>query len=643
MKKIVLGVVAVIAVIVAVCFFIRSSANSKIEAKIEELKANGFSVTYNKKNIPLKIEADGKIEVVDSVKAVNYLIKIQDEGELKKSLKRIEKFIDSTFKDSTFMEEALKGTNFDYDFNLTLLTSKLDLNLYLTRFSNELMKTLGTEDESEKGIAFMLKNRDFHINIDENSNYKIKDINYVDSIGTMNFQGMSGDKKNFNIDLIKIINKQKENFTLSFEGIKSFYEEKSDKDMDSKLNIENISVINSNFNFNMKALETISAQKVVNDLLEANTKIAFNSLSFKSVDNLNTNIENSFVELSFNNIPFTKYEEFLDSYYLIFQNKDNIENFSKKTQEFLQDILKAGIGMKLNGNSKSLKALNKEWFKELDLKSNFSINKNLSPMKIESLNDVFEAVGIELKVDNESAQSIYKDLGLQQSNINLVDSEDKKFKVFKAELKDDGVYVNGALTVPKALLKLPKNDFKESYTDDLEAEADDEYPEVIEDDTKIYSDYKMIDKDTLRVNFKYKTSLPTISSGGIAISFPQLTDDSLIKAKDSKNFSKLDIFKKGDTLYSGLLDKNVIGEYLMVEGFDENWSDINIEKEFSLDIDVSKMDDFLEMNLRGYSTAADKVSYELLPTVQISNTVDQQKYNVKIEDIDLKKEKAKFK
>ncbi|QKF73039.1 hypothetical protein AFAEC_0864 [Aliarcobacter faecis] len=632
MKKILLGLVAIVLIILAVCFTLRSNVNGKIDAKIEELKTNGFSVTYNKKDVPLKIEAEGKIEISDSQKALDYLIKIQDEGEFKKSFEKVVKVIDKQM-----IEQALLGVSFDYDFNINLLSSKLDLNLYLTKFSNSLMQVLSSEDQT-KGLSAMLKNRDFQINVDENSNYKIKDINYVvPAEGTISFQGMRGDKKNLNIDLIKF-DAKKDNFIFSFEGIKSFYEEKPNKAIDSKFNIENIKVIDSKFNFDMKGLKTLSTQKVLNDLLEADTKIAFDSLSFKNFDNLNTTIENSFIELSLSKIPFTKYEEFLDTYYSLSDNQENLDNFSKKAQEFFQDISKAGIEIKINANSKGFSALHKEWFKEIDLKSNFNLNKNLSNMKFEGLDDIFETIGIELKVDNNSAETIYKELGLNQANINLVDSEDKKFKVFKAELKEDGIYVNNSLTLPKAVLKFPKKEIENSYVDDLEAE---DYPQVIEDDSNISYDYKMIDKDTLRVNFKYKTSLPSISNGGISVSFPQFNDDSNIKTKTVQNFKKLDVFKKGDTLYSGLLNKNIVAEYLMIEAFDENWKDINIEKEFTLDIDVSKMDDFLEMNLRGYSTATDGINYELLPN--FSDTKDQQAYYIKIADIDLQKEKAKFK
>lgn len=54
MKKIVLGLAALVAIVIAVCFTLRSIANSKIEAKIEELKNNGFNVTYNKKRCFIK-------------------------------------------------------------------------------------------------------------------------------------------------------------------------------------------------------------------------------------------------------------------------------------------------------------------------------------------------------------------------------------------------------------------------------------------------------------------------------------------------------------------------------------------------------------------------------------------------------------
>ena len=144
MKKIVLGLAVLVAIVIAVCFTLRSTANSKIEAKIEELKNNGFNVTYNKKDVLLKIEAEGKIEVAYAQKALDYVISLQEQGELKKSLEKAIKLFDKRDIDS-----ALEGLSVDYDFKVNILNKKLDLNLYLTKLSNSLMQELLSNQDNK--------------------------------------------------------------------------------------------------------------------------------------------------------------------------------------------------------------------------------------------------------------------------------------------------------------------------------------------------------------------------------------------------------------------------------------------------------------------------------------------------------------
>lgn len=634
MKKIVLGLAALVAIVIAVCFTLRSIANSKIEAKIEELKNNGFNVTYNKKDVLLKIEAEGKIEVAYAQKALDYVISLQEQGELKKSLEKAIKLFDKRDIDS-----ALEGLSVDYDFKVNILNKKLDLNLYLTKLSNSLMQELlsNQDNKSTNTLENMLKNREFQVSIDENKNYKIKDINYVMPDGTMTLRGMNGDIKTFNMDLLKLTSKE-DNFTFSFEGIKSFYEEKSNQAVDSKLDIAKIEIIDNSIDLNLKNTKISSFSKIVNDLIEGNSKISFDEFNLKQPNELGaatqTSLKNSFIELSFNKVPFKKYEEFMDAYNSLEQDSDKL---ATKSKEFLDALSKAGIEIFLNGNSKNLNLQNKEWFKELDFKSKFALSKDLSSMKFEGIYDIFETINLDLKIDKESVDNVNKELKLDENNkIVLLDSEDKKFKVFKVELKPDGLYVNNTLSVTKEGLKFPENEIDNSYMYDESGNYE------TEDDNRVFYNYKLLDKNTLRVEFKYKTALQKINSGGISVSFPQLKDGSKIKAKSSKNFASLDFYKAGDDLYSGMLGKNVKAEYLMVEGFDENWKDVNSEKTFTLDIDVTDFNDFLEINLRGYSSNVEG-EYELVPTEKSSQTQDQQSYFVKIADIDLLEEKGKFK
>ena len=154
MKKIVLGLAVLVAIVIAVCFTLRSTTNSKIEAKIEELKNNGFNVTYNKKDVLLKIEAEGKIEVAYAQKALDYVISLQEQGELKKSLEKAIKLFDKRDIDS-----ALEGLSVDYDFKVNILNKKLDLNLYLTKLSNSLMQELlsNQDNKSTNTLENMLK------------------------------------------------------------------------------------------------------------------------------------------------------------------------------------------------------------------------------------------------------------------------------------------------------------------------------------------------------------------------------------------------------------------------------------------------------------------------------------------------------
>ena len=620
MKKIIIGVLVVLALVIATCFYLRITASSKIEAKFEELRENGFNVTYSKKDVPLKIKVDGKLELAYSKKALEYIINNQDEGQLKKSFQSSLKLLSDKE-----INNALEGATFDFDFDVNLLNSKLSLNIYLTKLSNNMMQELlEDEDKAANVILEMLKNRDFQITIDENKKYRVKDINFVLPEGTATIRGISGDNKlGLNIDLFKISSKEDE-FTLNSSGLKLINEEK-DEVLTSKMSFENIDIVEQTSQINIKNFDLLSISKMSNGVLSGDTEISFEKISSKSKEELDFELLNSSAKFSLNNFPYDSYIDFLEAIAL---NEDS-NKLAEKTKLFLETISKAGVEIKLDANSKDLIVKNQKMFQEFDLKSNFILSKKLNEMKFENINDIFELANIELKTDSKSFDDMIKQNAFPlEEKIKILDSEDKKYKILKLELKEDGLYTNGVLAFKKDELKFQQNNISDDILDD--------------NNTNLSYSYKMLDKDTLRVNFKYKSSLEAINSGGISVSFPELKDDSLIKAKSSKNFANLDVYKKGDALFSGLLNKNVTASYLMIEGFDENWSDLNIEKEFSLDIDVSKLDDYLEINLRGYSSN-EKGEYELVPTENSSATNDQQTYFVKIADIDLEELKSKFK
>ncbi|RBQ30861.1 hypothetical protein CRU92_10100 [Arcobacter sp. FW59] len=447
MKKILLGLIALIVVVVAVCFFLRNSVSSKIEAKIEELKANGFNVTYNEKFVPLKIVGDGQIEVVDSSKVTQYIVQSQ-KGEAKKALERLVDNEKLFFPDVDLSKLILEGAVFDYDFSLTLLTANLDLNFYLTKFSTKMMEDL------PKTFDDMLKNRDFHVNIDEDYNYKIKDINIVspDNEAKFSLLGMTGNKTVFDMESFKF-DVPKNEFSLSLYGIKTSYEEQANKTIDSSFDIKTIQFGDEKAQLDISGLKSSSSQKILNDLLDGNTKISIDLLSFKN--NLtNVNLKDTSFGLGIDKLPMKKYEDFIDSYYNV--SEDINKEMHNKLKELLKEIAQNGSEIKIDANSKNLNFLGQDWFEEIDLKSNITFSSKLGDMQFQTIDDVVKTVNVDLKIDSKSAQNISNIIGLSRMGIDLVDSDDKKFKVLKAQLKEDGVYANDVLILPKAMLQIPQ-------------------------------------------------------------------------------------------------------------------------------------------------------------------------------------------
>ena len=636
MKKVVIGILALFIAIASGCFFIKSSINNKIESKINELNANGFFVTYEKENVFLKTKGSGKIQVAYPTKAIEYLLSQKEESELKKSFEQISNIFDEQDK-----EKILEGLTFEYEFTLHNLNSKLNLNLYLTQLSNITMYELGLEETkataSLNSLQELLKNKAIKINIDEKRNYKLDDFSMLLGDVIFTLRGLNGSDNKLNIPLLKLTQGSNSlNSNLSFENLNLFYNEASNKSIDSKLDIGNIEFSDDMASSNLKNLNISSYSVLEAELLKGDTKISIDEFVYKNKDseNLiedglsNINLKRTSIEFAFDKLPYNKYQELLN---LTMEQDTQLENeeFNKRFKELLDEVSKSAMTLNSKGEANSYEIADNKYFEKLKYSANFELNKEIATIKeIENLNDLISVLKVTIDLDTASAQNITnlsKENLAEDKQVIFVDTQDANFKRFEIELKDKSLFANNKKLLGKEELDIFKKDSSNFYTQD----------EIDEVSNLSYS-YELINKDLLRVNFKYKTALESLSSGGISVSLPQLKDNSSIKSFSSKTFDELTFYKKDDNIYSGLLEENVKADYLMIEGWDEKWSDINVEKEFSIDIDLSLFEeDILEINLRGYSTDAQKENYELVPTQAQSYTKDQQAYPVRIADIDL--------
>lgn len=622
MKKIFLGIVIVLITIVGGCYGFKFAVNSKIESKIAELNSNGFIVKNEQNSQKFETLGSGQIEVIYPDKVASYLFSKIEDKDLKKSLEKQFSLLDRTTKDELF-----EGLTFEYDFTINNLTSKLDLNVYLTKLSTRttynLAQTYSYYANTQKvWFEELLKEKKLHLNIDEKGNYKLSDINFViPNKAFFTFRNIFGDKSNMKIGLIKISDVYNDAYTkgsLVIDNINMNYLSNKDK-KSSKINIENLEFADSKDSFKIKNLAMDSNSLMDKENISGNSKISFDEATVGKTAILNK----TSMDISFDKIPFKKYEEMMDSLY------SNNVDFEKQYDEFLKALSQNGITISSKGEATNYLILEKKYFDTLKYEATLSLNKNIPSIKdIKSIKDIFEVVKFTVDMDSQSATNLIGDLSKEDAKFTFIDTADNNIKRFEAQLKTDGIYVNGIKVLDEKELELPSKNY-----DVLS------YDGVSGANTQVTSSYELINDNLLRVTFKYTPNMEVISAGGIAVSFPQLKDASKIKAHNTNSFDKIDYYTAGNEIYSGMLGKNVKAEYLMIEGWDNNWTDPKTTKEFSLDIDITDMkSSYLEINLRGGAlneTDSTKKYSELAPDENQSFTRDQQSYPVNIADIDL--------
>ncbi|MBD3829544.1 MAG: hypothetical protein IE890_03545, partial [Arcobacter sp.] len=258
MKKLVLGAVAILVAVIAVVIGFKIKSDSLINAKIEELKNNGFVVKHQQSSNYLKTTGSGQIEVVYPDKVTTYLFsKIKNE-EIKKTLEKQYSLLETVEK-----VEIFEGITFDYDFVINNLSFDANTNIYLSSLSKKAMYTLTQESTniaSSKWLLDFLKDKKLKVSIDKNANYKIADIDTViPELMFLTIRGLEGNSKNMKLGLLKLSGTEKSDkdfFQLNDLNVDYNFDDKKEisnstikniefQDFDNSFNIKNI-LINSN-------------------------------------------------------------------------------------------------------------------------------------------------------------------------------------------------------------------------------------------------------------------------------------------------------------------------------------------------------------------------------------------------------------
>ncbi len=612
MKKLVLGVVAILVVIIAVVVGFKIKSDSFINAKIEELNSNGFVVKHQQTSNYLKTNGNGQIEVVYPDKVTSYLFaKIKDD-ELRKTLEKQYNLLDTVEK-----VEIFEGITFDYDFAINNLSFDVNANVYLSALSKKAMYTLtqeATNIPSSKWLVDFLKDKKLKISIDKNANYKLADIDTViPNLMFFTLRGLEGNSKNMKLALVKISGTEKSD--------KDFFQLNDlnlDYDFDDKKEVSNATIKNIEFqdydnSFNVKNI-LISSNTIKDDVnISGKSGIAFDEVNVKKYGEEVANLKKTSLNFVVDKLPIKKLDE-ITSY---------LEN--ENYQDYLKTLFQSGISVSSNGSATNYMVKGQKIFDTLKYDLSLGLNKNGSIEDAKNIKDIFETIKLVINLDNETAQNLKNLLNLKQpdSQIDFIDGQDN-LKKFEAELKTDGVYVNGKKVLDEKELDLPK---KKSFDDS-------QYLGQNTNGKGVFYDYELIGKDLLKVTFRYIPDMNTITSGGISVSFPELKDATRIKKHTTNSFDKINFYDAGSEIWNGGLEKNIISSYLLVEGWDENWTDPTIEKEFSLEIDVKDLD-VLQINLRAGALNDSNNGEKASEIVPVDGELDQQNYPIQIADIEI--------
>lgn len=613
MKKSVLWALAVLGVLIAIVVGLKISIDKTITSKIDELNSNGFAVKHQQTTNYFKTNGSGEIEVVYPDKVASYIFSGLKNEDMKKNFEMQYSLLDSNAKEMLF-----EGLKFDYDFSVINLSTEFVANIYFTGFSKKAMYNLNQEqdDEASKWLLNFLKEKKIKLTINEKGNYKLADIDTViPNEAFITVRGVEGNSnKSFKMPFVKVSGVdtsvkdliQMTNLFIDFDI--------DAKKQNSKTFIENIEVQNGSGNVNIKNILVSSISEKTDSIINAKSEFAFDEVLGKNGNDTVVYLRNTGFNIAINNFPVKSFEEI----------KKIIDD--KKVDEYLKTISQAKATLSSAGSAYKYEINNQKVFDNLKYELSLQLSDNPTIENAKSIKDLLGKAKVIIDMDEATASNLKGLLSLQikNSDFDFVNAS-ANLKRIEAELKDDGVYINAKKVLEEKDLLFPE---KKEYV------PTDSMLDKLSTGKGVFSDYELINENLIRVNFRYNTNLSSISSGGISVSFPQFKDASKIVKHTTNSFQKINFYNAGSEIWNGGEEKNIISSYLLVEGWDEKWSDVSVEKEFSLWINVKGLD-VLQINLRGgaLSDGSTQNGSEIVPD---DGELDQQNYPIQIEDIDLK-------
>lgn len=603
MKKIILPIVIVLGIVLSVLFGFQIKIDKVINSKIAELNENGFIVKHSQTTNYLKTKAMGELEVIYPDKVASYIFKNMENNEFKNSIESQYNLLNANEKELFF-----EGIKLDYDFVLGNFNGKFNTNIYLTNLSKKTMYNLtqDAQNQNNQWLLEFLKNKKLQLSINENNEYKIADIDtLIPNEAFITIRDIKGVGSNIAISYLKISNadgNRKDLFQMNNLNIEYF---KDANNENSKITVKNINFEDETNNFYLSNL-TLNSKYQKDDVnIATKGEISFDEIVVKNSNQEVANLKKSSLSVDVSKLPIKKIEE-ITNY---------LEN--KKFDEYIKSLFESGLAIDFKGEASNYVINNLKMLNILKFNSNVQLNKNFSVTNVPNIENLLETIKLNIDLDVDAATNLKSFLTAQLgTEVAFVDAEND-LKRFEVVLNGDEVFINNKKVFNKKDLKPTVGNISQGG---------------------LFYEYKMLENNQLQLDIKYFPNMTSISSGGVSVSFPQLLDKTRIIKYTTESFELINFYKAGSEIWNGGLEKNIFSKYLLVEGWDDNWSDSSKFKDLSLIIDVKGLDT-LKVNLRAGSLNDVDLSQKDSEIVPEEGELDQQDYPIKFIEIPLAKVK----
>lgn len=600
MKKFFVSIVLILGVMAASFWGLQHKINTQISTEIEKLNNNGFIVKNEQTTNYIKTSANGYIQVAYPDKVASFVFGNIPDKELKEAIQEQYNLLDINEKESFF-----EGINFDYDFVIENFTQKLDFNIFFTKLSKKVMYNLeqDTENQDNKWLLELLKNKKLHVNINEKKEYKVSDIETIlpqDEV-MLTIRGFRGNEKQVLIDLFKITNADltQKGFLL-IKDINVDYIKEENKQT-SKTLIKNIEFQENEDSFNIKnlVLNSIYEKNQVN--INSKSEFGFDEVLAK-IDSKNINLQKSFITFDVANLPIDKIDQM--SEYLINQDFDS----------YLRILSQAGVTVNSKAEALNYEFNKQKFFETLKFDLSLKLKNKLPEENLKDASGVFETAKLVIDLDEKTALNLKTLLTLKQQNVEPINL-DNNLKRFEVILKDEGLHINNQLFFENKALVIPSKNKIDKTKRNLSYE------------------YKMINENLLKLDVKYSSGMQNISDGAILISFPELKDKTRIINNTTDSLQFVDFYEAQSELFDNISGQSIKSSYLLVEAWDDVWAE-NEEKTISLSIDVEGLDN-LKVYLRAEAINELDSSSNQFEQIPEEGFLDEQNYPVQVLEISI--------